>query len=41
MLTPIFGLLLGAWLLAEPITARLLFALATVAGGIYLVNRPR
>lgn len=41
MLTPIFGLLLGAWLLAEPITARLLFALATVATGIYLVNRRR
>ncbi len=41
MLTPIFGLLLGAWLLAEPVTARLLFALATVAAGIYLVNRTR
>ena len=39
MLTPIFGLLLGAALLAEPITARLLFALATVATGIFLVNR--
>ena len=41
MLTPVFGLLLGAWLLAEPVTARLLLALATVAGGIYLVNRRR
>ncbi|HEX2539609.1 MAG TPA: DMT family transporter [Caldimonas sp.] len=41
MLTPVFGLLLGAWLLAEPITARLVFALVAVAAGIYLVNRPR
>jgi len=39
MLTPIFGLILGALLLAEPITARLLVALATVAAGIVLVNR--
>ncbi|MGZ5204022.1 MAG: DMT family transporter [Caldimonas sp.] len=39
MLTPVFGLLLGALLLSEPVTGRLLFALATVAAGIYLVNR--
>lgn len=39
MLTPIFGLVLGALLLAEPITARLVLALATVASGIFLVNR--
>jgi drug/metabolite transporter (DMT)-like permease len=39
MLTPVFGLVLGALLLAEPITARLLIALATVAAGIFLVNR--
>lgn len=39
MLTPVFGLLLGAVLLTEPVTGRLLFALATVATGIYLVNR--
>jgi len=39
MLTPIFGLVLGALLLAEPITTRLLVALATVAAGIFLVNR--
>jgi len=39
MLTPVFGLVLGALLLAEPITARLLVALATVAAGIFLVNR--
>ncbi len=39
MLTPVFGLLLGAVLLAEPVTTRLLIALATVAAGIALVNR--
>jgi rhomboid family GlyGly-CTERM serine protease len=39
MLTPVFGLILGAALLAEPVTARLLVALATVAAGIFLVNR--
>jgi len=39
LLTPVFGLLLGAVLLGEPITARLLVALATVAPGIVLVDR--
>jgi drug/metabolite transporter (DMT)-like permease len=39
MLTPVFGLVLGALLLGEPVTARLLVALATVAAGIVLVNR--
>ncbi|MDQ6639444.1 MAG: DMT family transporter [Pseudomonadota bacterium] len=39
MLTPVFGLVLGALLLAEPVTARLLIALATVAAGIVIVNR--
>jgi drug/metabolite transporter (DMT)-like permease len=39
MLTPIFGLLMGALLLSEPITPRLLIALGAVAGGIFLVNR--
>ena len=39
MLTPVFGLLLGAVLLAEPVTGRLLLALGTVAAGIFLVNR--
>jgi drug/metabolite transporter (DMT)-like permease len=39
LLTPVFGLLLGAMLLGEPITARLLTALAAVAFGIVLVNR--
>ena len=39
LLTPVFGLLLGAGLLGEPITARLLIALAAVAIGIVMVNR--
>ena len=39
LLTPVFGLLLGALLLAEPITARLVTALVAVAAGIVLVNR--
>jgi drug/metabolite transporter (DMT)-like permease len=39
LLTPVFGLVLGALLLGEPITARLVVALAAVAGGIVLVNR--
>jgi len=39
LLTPVFGLLLGALLLAEPITARLWVALASVSTGIFLVNR--
>ena len=39
MLTPLFGLLLGAVLLHEPISSRLMLALLTVASGIALVNR--
>jgi len=39
LLTPVFGLLLGALLLGEPITLRLQIALAAVAFGIVLVNR--
>jgi len=39
MLTPVFGLLLGALLLGEPVTARLATALLAVAIGIFLVNR--
>ena len=39
LLTPVFGLLMGALLLNEPITARLLIALVAVAAGIVLVNR--
>ena len=41
MLTPVFGLLLGAALLHEHVSLRLVFALAAVALGIYLVNRRR
>ncbi len=41
LLTPVFGLLLGALLLGEPVTARLLLALGGVALGIVAVNRPR
>ena len=39
LLTPVFGLLMGVLLLDEPITARLLLALAGVALGMTLVNR--
>jgi drug/metabolite transporter (DMT)-like permease len=39
LLTPVFGLLLGAGLLGEPITSRLWIALAAVCAGIVLVNR--
>ncbi|HEX7441549.1 MAG TPA: DMT family transporter [Caldimonas sp.] len=39
MLTPVFGLLMGALLLDEPITQRLLVALVAVAAGILVVNR--
>jgi drug/metabolite transporter (DMT)-like permease len=40
-LTPIFAVALGALLLAEPVSPRLLIALLLVAGGIFLINRPR
>jgi drug/metabolite transporter (DMT)-like permease len=39
-LTPLFGVASGGLLLHEPITGMLLVALALVAAGIYLVNRP-
>jgi drug/metabolite transporter (DMT)-like permease len=39
LLTPMFGLLAGVLLLGEPVTARLLVALAAVSLGIALVNR--
>ena len=39
LLTPIFGLLAGVLLLGEPVTARILIALAAVSFGIALVNR--
>ena len=41
MLTPLFGLVLGALLLGEPVTARLVIALVTVATGILIVNRTK
>jgi drug/metabolite transporter (DMT)-like permease len=40
LLTPVFGLVLGAVLLDEPITLRLAVALVGVSAGIYWVNRP-
>jgi drug/metabolite transporter (DMT)-like permease len=39
LLTPVFGLLMGAALLGEPITGRLVTATLAVAVGIVLVNR--
>ena len=39
LLTPVFGLVMGALLLGEPITTRLATGLAAVAVGIVLVNR--
>jgi drug/metabolite transporter (DMT)-like permease len=39
LLTPISGLMAGVVLLGEPVTPRLLTALAAVAAGIVLVNR--
>lgn len=39
LLTPLFGLAAGAVLLGEPVTTRLVVALAGVAMGIVLVNR--
>lgn len=39
LLTPVFGLVLGALLLGEPVTTRLVIALIAVAAGIVLVNR--
>jgi drug/metabolite transporter (DMT)-like permease len=39
LLTPVFGLVLGALLLGEAVTARLVTALLAVAAGIVLVNR--
>jgi drug/metabolite transporter (DMT)-like permease len=45
LLTPLFGLGFGAWLLGEPLTPRLLLAATAVAAGIAVMNlvkpRPR
>ena len=40
LLTPVFGLLAGVLLLDEPLTLRLLVALAAVCAGIALVSQP-
>lgn len=40
LLTPVFGLFAGVLLLAEPLTPRLVAALAAVCAGIWLVSRP-
>lgn len=40
-LTPLFGLASSGLILSEPITPTLLLALAFVASGIWLVNRPQ
>jgi drug/metabolite transporter (DMT)-like permease len=40
-LAPIFGVLLGHLLLDDPLTGYLGLGLALVAGGIFIVNRPR
>lgn len=37
-LTPVFGVLAGAWLLDEPVGPRLLIALVLIAAGIYLAS---
>jgi drug/metabolite transporter (DMT)-like permease len=39
-LTPVFGVLAGAWLLDESITPRLIVALVLIAAGICITNRP-
>jgi drug/metabolite transporter (DMT)-like permease len=39
-LTPLFGVMEGIVFLDEPVTTRLLVALAMVSVGIYIVNRP-
>lgn len=39
-LTPLFGVIAGALLLGEPLSAGLLLAMVLVGAGIWLVNRP-
>ncbi|MEO8668117.1 MAG: DMT family transporter [Bauldia sp.] len=39
-LTPVFAVILGGWLLSEPLSPNLIVALVLVAAGIALVNRP-
>lgn len=40
-LTPVFGVFLGGVLLDEPLSARLFVALAMIAAGLVIVNRPQ
>ncbi|MCR4267631.1 DMT family transporter [Nitratireductor sp. ZSWI3] len=40
-LTPVFGVLCGGIVLGEPLTAKILLALALIAAGLVVVNRPR
>jgi drug/metabolite transporter (DMT)-like permease len=40
-LTPIFGVLAGHLVLGDPLTPAFVAAVALVAGGLVLVNRPR
>jgi drug/metabolite transporter (DMT)-like permease len=40
VLSPVFGVLGGAVFLGEPLTWRIFAALALIAGGLYVVNRP-
>ncbi len=40
-LTPIFGVLAGHFVLGEPLTPAFALAVALVAAGLVLVNRPR
>lgn len=39
-LTPAFGVLCGGVLLGEPLTLRIILALALIAAGLFVVNRP-
>jgi drug/metabolite transporter (DMT)-like permease len=40
-LTPAFGVLLGGMLLKEPLSVRIFLALALIAAGLIIVNRPQ
>jgi drug/metabolite transporter (DMT)-like permease len=39
-LSPVFGVLCGALFLGEPLTIRIFLALALIAAGLIIVNRP-
>jgi drug/metabolite transporter (DMT)-like permease len=40
-LTPVFGVLCGGLLLDEPLSIRIFLALALIAAGLIIVNRPQ